>query len=106
MPTVSYDATHQRLLLAYTTPLSTEINIRSGLGVTGPWSLPYVLGCCNLPPNDREAFCGDIVLTRRPPNARELLITQGVASFDRSVKSEPADYWTRVLVAPWPNKLP
>jgi len=106
MPSVSYDASHQRWLLAYTTPLSTEISIRSGIGVTGPWSAPYVLGRCALPLNDREAFCGDIVLTRRAPSARELLITQSVSSFDRPVQSPPADYWTRLLLAPWPSKLP
>ncbi len=103
-PSVVYDAAHNRWLMAYATPLAREIQVRSGLGVTGPWSRPIVLGGCRLPPKDTQAFCDDVTLL---PSLGSASIEVGyrVGSF-ASEPREPRAYWTRLASTAWPTTLP
>ncbi len=105
-PSVAYDATHSRWLMAYTTPLASEITVRSGLGVTGPWSLPVTLGGCDLPSIDDGAFCGDVTLVPGLARNGEIALTQAVASFGRPEGATASDYWTRVVRVGWPVGVP
>jgi len=105
-PSVTYDAVRGRFLLAYVTPLASEVSVRSGLGVTGPWSLPVTLGRCDLPAVDPGSFCGDVTLVPAVAPGADLALTQAVASFSRVTSAAPSDYWTRLLTAAWPSSLP
>ncbi len=105
-PSVAYDAVHSRFLLAYVTPLASEISVRSGLAVTGPWSLPVTLGRCDLPAVDPDSFCGDVTLVPALAGGTDIAVTQAVASFSRVASAAPSDYWTRLLTASWPESLP
>jgi hypothetical protein len=88
--------------MAYTTPLSSEITVRSGLGATGPWSLPVVLGGCDLPSADDGAFWGDVTLVPALARDGEIALTQAVASFGRPEGAAASDYWTRLVRVGWP----
>lgn len=105
-PSVTYDPVRSRFLMAYATPLASVITVRSGLGVTGPWSLPVTLGRCDLPAVDAGSFCGDVTLVPALANGGELALTQAVATFSRAASAVPADYWTRLLKTSWPDTLP
>src|SRR5450432_781322 len=61
-PSVAFSAAQQRWLMLYATPLAGDVTVRSGLGVSGPWSAPYTLGACDLPESDPSSFCGDLTL--------------------------------------------
>ena len=102
-PSVSWDAAHSRWLMAYTTPLASEVTVRSGLGVTGPWSAPVTLGRCDLPSDDTGAFCGDVVLVPALTSEGGIVATQATGTFGRV---EGADYGTRLIGAAWPGELP
>jgi hypothetical protein len=102
-PSVAYDPAHSRWLMAYTTPLATEITVRSGLGVTGPWSQPFTLGGCDLPSVDDGAFCGDVTLVPGLARDDEIALTQSVASFERPEGATASDYWTRLVRVGWPS---
>ncbi|MFZ5890872.1 MAG: DUF4185 domain-containing protein [Myxococcota bacterium] len=101
-PSILFDATRSRWLAAYTSPLSNEVQVRSGLNVSGPWSSPYVIGRCELPPSDHEAFCGDVTLLSSNTAIR---LSYAIASF-RTGTRNPLDYWTRVTTIAWPSALP
>jgi hypothetical protein len=105
-PSVVYDTAHSRFLMAYSTPLAGEITVRSGLGVTGPWSLPVTLGRCDLPSIDQGAFCGDVTLVPALAREGELALTQGVGSFERPEGATASDYWTRLVRVGWPVGVP
>ncbi len=105
-PSVAYDVEHARWLMAYATPLGTELTVRSGLGVTGPWSLPVTLGGCDLPSVDDGAFCGDLTLVPLLAARGEIALTQAVGSFGRPEGATASDYWTRLVKAAWPAGLP
>ena len=111
-PSVAWDVLRGRWLLAYTTPLATEISVRAGLGPSGPWSLPVTLGRCALPAEDPGAFCGDVVLYPSLPPAGaaaegdEILLVQGAGSFDRPAGVSDDAYAFRLVHAAWPSSLP
>jgi hypothetical protein len=105
-PSVVYDTEHARWLMAYTSPLSDEITVRSGLGVTGPWSQPFTLGRCDLPSIDDGAFCGDVTLVPTWAPNGGIALTQAVASFGRPEGATASDYWTRLIRVEWPAGLP
>lgn len=103
-PSVLFDAAHERWLMAYATPLAREVQIRSGLGVSGPWSRPVVLGGCRLPANDRDAFCDEVTLLPSA-GADTLSLAYRVATFSAAPRAAH-DYWTRLVSAAWPASLP
>jgi hypothetical protein len=110
-PNVAYDARQDRWLMAYSTPLAREITLRSGLGVTGPWSAPLVIGECDLPEIDPDSFCGDVTLLPELFGATdsgetEIALAQTVASFERPASATAQDFWTRLIRVPWPEALP
>jgi hypothetical protein len=105
-PSVAFDSTRARWLMLYATPLASDVTVRSGLGVTGPWSAPQTLGHCVLPASDSSSFCGALALVPELAAAGDLAFTQGVASFARPANATDADFWTRLVRAPWPNELP
>ncbi|HET9931662.1 MAG TPA: DUF4185 domain-containing protein [Polyangiaceae bacterium] len=103
-PSVLFDAAHDRWLMAYATPLASEIQLRSGLGVTGPWSLPLVVGRCRLPPSDPNAFCDDVTLLPAM-ETNSLNLGYRIGSFT-SAPRNPREYWTRLVTTTWPTTLP
>jgi hypothetical protein len=105
-PSVIHDTEHTRWLMAYTSPLSDAITVRSGLGVTGPWSQPFTLGRCDLPSVDDGAFCGDVTLVPTWAPSGGIALTQAVASFGRPEGATASDYWTRLISVGWPVGLP
>jgi hypothetical protein len=105
-PSLAFDVHHQRWLMAYAEPLANEVKVRTGLGVTGPWSKPYVLGLCDLPTSDPSSFCTDITLVPELVTDGGIALTQVVATFARPALSTDQDYWTRLVRAPWPSALP
>ena len=105
-PSVAFDAAHQRWLMLYATPLADRVTVRTGLGVTGPWSAPYTLGQCDLPTRDPDSFCANLALTPLVAGKGEIAFSQGVASFSRPPHTTDRDYWTRLVRAPWPSDLP
>jgi hypothetical protein len=108
-PSVAWDATRGRWLLAYAAPLATEISVRSGLGPNGPWSLPVPLGRCALPREDPGPFCTDLVVypwLPRAPGEDEILLAQQVGRLDRPGDARDAAYGTRLVSAGWPPSLP
>ena len=105
-PSMAYDARHERWLMAYSTPLTREITLRSGLDVTGPWSGPLAVGNCGLPESDPDSFCGDITLLPERSAEDQIALAQTVASFERPTNATAEDYWTRLLRVPWPDDLP
>jgi hypothetical protein len=109
-PTVAWNPDHRRWLMAYATPLATEITVRSGLGPTGPWSLPVTLGRCALPRDDQGAFCDDIVLqpwvSSDGGGVSPIVLTGGAGSFDPPAGSAADAYASRLLRAAWPDTLP
>jgi hypothetical protein len=111
-PSVTWDAQRARWLLAYATPLATELSVRAGLGPSGPWSLPVTLGRCALPPEDPGSFCGDVTLPPSLPSpgastdADELLMAQAIGALDRPAGLSEDVYATRLVNAAWPAALP
>ena len=105
-PSLAWNAEHQRWLMLYATPLSTAVTVRSGLGVSGPWSAPYALGACDLPASGTNAFCGELSLTPTLAADGQIAFTQGVASFARPATATDQDFWTRLVRVPWPSALP
>jgi len=106
-PSVAWVADRARFLLAYTTPLSTAITLRSGLGPSGPWSGPVTLGPCALGAADPGAFCGDVVLNPLlASGAGEIPIAQAVATLNRPAGVADDAYRTRLVRASWPDDLP
>jgi hypothetical protein len=108
-PSVAWDAVRRRWLLAYAAPLATEISVRSGLGPSGPWSLPVPLGRCALPAEDPGAFCADVVLypwLPPAPNGDGVLLSQQVTTFDRPAGVPDSAFGTRLVSAAWPASLP
>jgi hypothetical protein len=105
-PSLAFDAERQRWLMLYATPLANELTVRSGLGVTGPWSLPYTLGRCDLPSSDPGSFCGAATLLPALAGAGEIALSQEVNSFARPAQATDADFWTRLVRTPWPSALP
>ena len=105
-PSVAWNATQQRWLMLYATPLANELTARSGLDISGPWSAPYTLGRCDLPSSDPSAFCGDLALVPALAPDAQIALTQGVASFARPAGASDQDFWTRLVQVPWPSALP
>ena len=105
-PSVAWSATEQRWLMLYATPLASELTVRSGLDISGPWSAPYTLGRCDLPSSDPGAFCGDSALVPELAADGQIALTQGVASFARPPAATDQDFWTRLVRVPWPSGLP
>jgi hypothetical protein len=103
-PSVVWNAEHERFIMAYTAPLAREIQVRSGLGPSGPWSLPYILGACILPFS--EAFCAGV--GHLPTFAKDggLALAQSVTTFEAPAHATALDYWTQLVRAPWPAALP
>jgi hypothetical protein len=103
-PSVVWNAEHERFIMAYTAPLAREIQVRSGLGPSGPWSLPYILGACTLP--FPEAFCAGV--GHLPTFAKDggLALAQSVTTFEAPAHATALDYWTQLVRAPWPAALP
>jgi hypothetical protein len=105
-PSVAFDSTRARWLMLYATPLSSDVSVRSGLGVTGPWSAPHTLGRCVLPASDPSSFCGELALVPELAQNGDIAFTQAVASFSRPKAATDSDFWTRLVRAPWPGELP
>ena len=105
-PSVAWNAEHGRFILAYSSPLATDVTVRSGLGVSGPWSLPVTLGRCELPAIDADAFCGDVTLLPLLAQGGGITLAQSVGSFARAPGATPADYSTKLIRAAWPSALP
>jgi hypothetical protein len=105
-PSVAFDLEQQRWLLLYATPLANELTVRSGLGITGPWSAPYTLGRCDLPSSDPSSFCSAATLLPALAGAGEIAFSQEVNTFSRPAQATDADFWTRLVRAPWPSMLP
>ncbi len=105
-PSVAWQAAQQRWLMLYATPLADTVTVRTGLGITGPWSAPVTLGHCDLPASDASSFCANLTLTPSLGESGEIAFTQGVASFSRPASATPQDFWTRLIRTPWPNALP
>jgi hypothetical protein len=105
-PSIAYDSRHGRWVMAYSTPLSREITLRSGLGVAGPWSAPLPIAECDLPESDRESFCGDVTLLPALFAGDAITLGQTVGSFERPPSATLEDFWTRVVRVPWPEALP
>jgi hypothetical protein len=105
-PSVAWNSVHQRWLMAYATPLARQITVRTGLDVKGPWSAPVPFAACDLPANDDQTFCDDIVLHPLLSEPGDVVVSHGVRSFDRSARAALEDYETRILYAAWPVELP
>jgi len=105
-PSLAFDAARQRWLMLYAEPLAREVKVRSGLGVSGPWSMPYTLGLCDLPTSDPGSFCADVALVPELAPDGGLAFTHGVATFSRPAQANDRDFWTRLVRAPWPSELP
>jgi Domain of unknown function (DUF4185) len=105
-PSVAWNAAQQRFLMLYATPLANQITVRSGLGISGPWSAPYTLADCDLPASDPSSFCGDLALVPELAADGEIAFTQAVASFARPARATDQDFWTRLAHVPWPTELP
>ncbi len=105
-PSVAWAEAQQRWLMLYATPLADSVTVRTGLGITGPWSAPHTLGRCDLPASDPSSFCANLALTPSLASKSEIAFTQGVASFSRPARATDQDFWTRLLRTPWPSELP
>jgi hypothetical protein len=105
-PSVAWAEAEQRWLMLYATPLADSVTVRTGLGITGPWSAPHTLGHCDLPASDPSSFCADLALTPSLAENDEIAFTQGVASFSRPANATEGDFWTRLVRTPWPSELP
>ena len=105
-PSVAWAEAQQRWLMLYATPLADSVTVRTGLGITGPWSAPHTLGQCDLPASDPSSFCADLALTPSLASGDEIAFTQGVGSFARPARATDEDFWTRLVRTPWPNELP
>ena len=84
-----------RVYAAYATPLAQVIEVRSGLGPSGPWSAPVAVTACELP---AAAFCGD--LSTHPgldADPAWLTLSYGVGSFD---PLPAADLRSRIVAVP------
>jgi len=103
---VAFEPGTERFIAAYSTPLSSEITLRSGLGPDGPWSGPHVVATCNLPASDPGAFCADVVLHPALAYPGELVLTHGVGSFDRPEGTAPEEIRARLATFPVPSSLP
>jgi hypothetical protein len=105
-PSVAFDSRHDRWLMAYSTPLSGDITLRSGLGAAGPWSAPLLIAEGDLPESDPESFCGDVTLLPALFAEDEITLGQAVGSFGRPPSATAEDFWTRLVRVPWPETLP
>lgn len=105
-PSVAYHPGLGRWLLAYSTPLATEITVRSGLGPAGPWSRPHLAARCALPASDPESFCRDVVLHPAFSSPDGLAVSHGVGSFHRALSAPAEDYRARWAALPLPQSLP
>lgn len=105
-PSVAWHPGKKRWLMAYATPLAQSLTVRSGLGPRGPWSAPVVLGRCDLPDIDPDAFCGEVTLQAPYFGKREIALAHTVGSFARPDSAQDRDYATRWLTAAWPDALP
>ncbi len=103
-PSVTWNAEHERFLMAYTTPLASEITVRTGLGPSGPWSLPGVLGRCALP--FAEAFCSGVSQLPSFSTDGGLAFAQTIQTFEPPAGATERDYWTRPVRAACPDTLP
>jgi hypothetical protein len=103
-PSVVWNAEHERFIMAYSAPLARAIQVRSGLGPSGPWSLPYVLGACTLP--FPEAFCAGVSHLPTFADDGGVALAQSVTTFERRANAAALDYWTQLVRAPWPAALP
>lgn len=104
MPSVAWQASRKRYLMAYTTPLAREITLRSGLGPAGPWSRPFAFGACALP--FAQAFCGEVSLLPELAAEDELALSQSVDAFEAPAGASERDYWTQLVRGPIPGELP
>jgi hypothetical protein len=105
-PSVAWYPQQERFLMAYSTPLSREVTLRSGLTVTGPWSKPFKVVTCPAPEAVPDAFCGDVVL--QPLFMRDGALRLSVARGAFDVASDAArgmltTLWVRLA---WPQELP
>ena len=84
-----------RYLMAYATPLGSEIVLRSGLSPAGPWSGPHPVALCELP--EPDAFCGRVDLhpTLRAEPGR-VVVSYSVGSFGAGPGEDPAAYSVRL----------
>jgi hypothetical protein len=105
-PSVAFDSRHDRWLMAYSTPLSRDVTLRSGLGAAGPWSAPLLIAEGDLPESDPESFCGDVTLLPALFAEDEITLGQTVGSFGRPPSATAEDFWTRLVRVPWPEALP
>ncbi len=105
-PSVAWDAARQRWLMLYASPLASDVTVRSGLDVSGPWSAPYTLGACDLPASDPSSFCGDLAIVPELATDGGIAFSQAVATFARPARATDQDFWTRLVRTPWPSALP
>lgn len=103
-PSVIWHAATRRYLMAYATPLTREITLRSGLGLAGPWSRPVTFGACSLP--FEQAFCGEVTFLPTLARRSELALAHGVYAFEHPAADDPAGYWTRLVSGAVPEALP
>jgi hypothetical protein len=103
-PSVVWHAASRRYLMAYATPLTREITLRSGLGLAGPWSRPLPFGACSLP--FEQAFCGDVTFLPSLAEKNELALAHGIYAFDRPADDDPTSYWTQLVSGAVPDTLP
>jgi hypothetical protein len=103
-PSVVWNEEHERFVMAYSAPLAREIQVRSGLAPSGPWSLPYVLGACTLP--FPEAFCGGVSHLPSFADDGGIALAQSISTLEAPPNGTALDYWTQLVRAPWPAALP
>jgi Domain of unknown function (DUF4185) len=94
-PSVAWDAQHRRWLLAYVTPFANSITLRSGLGLSGPWSRGATVGTCG-------AFCVHAVLHTSPAANHQVYLSYSNATFDESTEVLNEE-WPQVSPLPWPG---
>lgn len=99
-PSVMWHASSRRYLMAYATPLTREITLRSGLGPSGPWSRPLALGACSL--SFEGAFCGDVAWLPSLAGEEDLALSHTVYTFDATTN----DLSSQLVRGPLPADLP
>jgi len=105
-PSVAWYVAQERYLMLYATPLANELTVRVGLGITGPWSMPYTLVTCPAPSAVPDAFCAEAIL--QPPfgDSRQLSLSVARGAFDAPDDAAWETLTTLWGQLDWPDELP
>jgi Domain of unknown function (DUF4185) len=100
---VTFDEITGEFWLTYIPPLGNQLTFRWALAPDGPWSGPIVLGDCELPTGDPDAFCGAAIQhpEDRDEVAGTLAVSYGIDTLNPDAgllrAAAPATYWPRLV---------